>query len=171
MGQTDLHSAKSTNPPTTESHTPVSSPPAAFVERRSDQRYPTHDPAEVKVLPAGGARISAVVLDVSRLGLRVVLPAALHKGVEVKVAMEPGVVVLGQVRYCRRTVDGFQAGISIREVVYSDDQDQHVPDDRLVTYAAGKGLKVLDVLKLKDHLMRCAECRNRLAEYVSAQNK
>jgi hypothetical protein len=169
MSQTGLHSEKGTVAPTAQPQTPASNRTAAFVDRRLEPRYPTHDPAEVKVLPAGGVGTSGIVMDVSRLGLRVVLPSAIHKGVEVKVTIEPGVVVLGQVRYCRRILDGFHAGISIREVVYSsEEQDQHIQDDRLALYAAGKGLSAPEVLKLKDHVVRCAACRNRWTELLGA---
>src|SRR5262249_47593435 len=135
-----------------------------LLERRWEPRYTTNDPAAVKVVPAGNPHASGTILDVSRFGLRIELPIQLEKGAEVKITMPLGVVVLGQVRYCRQYGSIYQVGIATREVIYpADEQDDHLHDDALVLFAAGRGLTAAEVIKLKDHLLRCEECRLRLA--------
>lgn len=172
MSQPDVQTLKTSPPPTLQSQTPALRRASTFMERRWEPRYPTNDPADVKVLPAGTIKASGFVLDVSRFGLRLELPIALQKGAEVKVAMQLDVVILGQVRYCRGVEDVFQAGISIRDVVYSsEEQEQHVHDDRLGLYAGGKGLTVPEVLKLKDHMIRCAACRIRLGDFLDTRKR
>ena len=54
---------------------------ARLVERRREARYPTQDAAEVEVRHGEILRMPAMVVDVSRSGLRLELPAAVkHKG-------------------------------------------------------------------------------------------
>jgi len=145
---------------------------AALIERRWEPRYTTSDPAAVKVLPAGTTHASGLVLDISRFGLRVQLPMSLDKGMEVKVTMPLGVIVVGQVRYCRRVDSTFQVGISTREVIYPpEEQEQHLHDDALALFAGGRGLTASEVIKLKDHLMHCEACRIRLAAAPIPQHR
>ena len=137
----------------------------SLLERRWEPRYTTHDPATVKVLPAGKQQIPGIVLDISRFGLGVSAPVAMEKGVEVKITMPFGVVVLGQVRYCLAQESDFHIGVSTREVIYDrDEPDQHAHDDVLGLFVSGRGLTAPEVIRLKDHLLRCEECRLRLAE-------
>jgi hypothetical protein len=145
---------------------------AAIIERRWEPRYTTNDPAAVKVLPAGTTHAPGLVLDISRFGLRVQLPMALEKGMEVKVTMPLGVVVVGQVRYCRPVDSAFQVGISTKEVIYApEEQEQHIHDDALALFAGGRGLTAPEVIKLKDHLMHCVACRIRLADAPIPQHR
>ncbi len=144
---------------------PVRSRAERLLERRWEPRYTTHDPATVKVLPAGKQQIPGIILDISRFGLRVGAPVAMEKGVEVKITMPLGVVVLGQVRYCLHTESDFQIGVSTREVIYDqEEQEAHAHDDVLSLFASGRGLTAPEVIKLKDHLLHCEECRLRLAD-------
>ena len=148
-----------------ETASPVRSRAERLLERRWEPRYTTHDPATVKVLPTGRQQIPGLVLDISRFGLRVGSPVAMEKGVEVKVTMPLGVVVLGQVRYCLHRESDFQIGVSTREVIYDRDEPElHAHDDVLSLFASGRGLTAPEVIKLKDNLLRCEECRIRLAD-------
>jgi hypothetical protein len=136
-----------------------------LLERRWEPRYTTHDPATVKVLPAGKAQIPGVVLDISRFGIGIELPTALEKTAEVRITMPFDVVVLGQVRYSVPGQTGFHTGISTREVIYDrEESETHLHDDVLALFASGRGLTAPEVIKLKDHLIRCEECRIRLAD-------
>ena len=82
---------------------------------------------------------------------------------EVKVTMPLGVVVVGQVRYCRRVAAAFHVGISTREVIYApEEQEEHLHDDALALFASGRGLTAPEVIKLQDHLLHCEDCRVRL---------
>src|SRR6202140_3512321 len=118
MRQAELKSPEGPAVPMSESKGPALRRAAALIERRWEPRYTTNDPAVVKVLPAGTTHASGLVLDISRFGLRVQLPMSLDKGMEVKVTMPLGVVVVGQVRYCRPVDSAFQVGISTKEVIY-----------------------------------------------------
>jgi len=165
MRQAELQPPEGTAVPAPELKGPAHRRAEALIERRWEPRYTTNDPAAVKVLPAGTTHASGLVLDISRFGLRVQLPMSLDKGMEVKVTMPLGVVVVGQVRYCRRVDAAFQVGISTREVIYPpEEQEQHLHDDALALFAGGRGLTAPEVVKLKDHLMHCEACRIRLAD-------
>jgi len=171
MRHAELESQGDAAAPLTGSLRPAQRRAAALIERRWEPRYTTNDPATVKVLPAGTTQASGLILDISRFGLRVQLPMSLDKGMEVKVTMPLGVVVVGQVRYCRGADSAFQVGIATREVIYAlDEQDQHLHDDTLVLFASGRGLTAAEVIKLKDHLVHCEDCRIRLADAPIAQH-
>jgi hypothetical protein len=56
-------------------------------ERRRDARYPTSDPAEVEIFPQAVVREGALILDVSRSGLRVHLKTEAPKGTRLKIRL------------------------------------------------------------------------------------
>jgi hypothetical protein len=142
-----------------------------LVERRREVRYPTHDQAEVEVMYSAPLRLSATVLDISRSGLRLELNTLLGKGQHVKIVVGRQLVVFGEVRYCRRAGDGFQAGILIEDLFYPRPQPEaHIHDDDLGLYLIGKGLTVHEVIKLRDHLVTCELCRARLFETSAVLN-
>src|SRR5580698_3501999 len=70
------------------------------VERRSETRYQTQDPAEIEILPGPSEPFYGTVLDVSRSGLRVALTNRISRGQHVKVKLHRN-VIFGEVRYCR----------------------------------------------------------------------
>jgi hypothetical protein len=134
------------------------------VDRRSEARYPTQDPAELEILPGPTDPIYGTILDVSRSGLRVALPQRIDRGQQIKVKLRDN-VIFGEVRYCRAVSGAFQAGIRIQDLVRpTSRQDRHIADDPLSLYAIGKGLSVPEVIEVREHLVRCEACRVRLAE-------
>lgn len=134
------------------------------VERRSEPRYPTHEPAEIELLPIPGEPLYGTVLDVSRSGLRLSLPRRINRGEQVKVKLHQN-VIFGEIRYCRAVHGGFHAGLKIQDLVRPPARDgDHIADDPLSLYAAGKGLSVSEVIGVREHLIRCGACRARLAE-------
>jgi len=137
--------------------------PQPNAERRSEARYPTHDPAELELLPQPGGTIYGTVLDVSRSGMRMALRQRIDRGAQVKVKLN-GNVVFGEVRYCRAVSGGFHAGLRIQDVVYPPGHPhQHIADDPLSLYTVGRGLSVTEVIEIREHLGRCEACRGRLA--------
>jgi hypothetical protein len=139
------------------------------IERRRDARYPTNDPAEIHILPLNGPSLPATVIDVSRSGLRLELSTQLARGLGVEVVMPGDAVVFGEVRYCRRARDAFRVGIRIEDVVYSRlDQGEHIPENQLLLYLNGSGLKVPEVVRARDHLQHCQKCRVRFKHLSSA---
>jgi len=134
-------------------------------EKRRERRYPCNDAVAVRVLSIGPQHFSATVLDVSRSGLRLELAFPIVKGSEVQVTARSQVVIFGMVRYCRPAGECFHAGVLIRDIVRPRDLDAtHVHDDELSLYLVGKGLTMPEVIRVKDHLAICAECRTRLSD-------
>src|SRR5579872_4630465 len=98
---------------------------ARLAERRREARYPTQDPAEVEVRHGEMLRMPAMVVDVSRSGMRLELPAAVGRGEQVKITLPRQVMILGEIRYCRRAGIVYHAGVLIQEVFHgqaSEDQ-------------------------------------------------
>jgi hypothetical protein len=144
---------------------------ARLAERRRETRYPTCDAAEVEVRHGEILRMPAMVVDVSRSGLRLELPAAIGRGEQVKISLPRQVVILGDVRYCRRAGIVFHAGVLIQEVFYAEPVlDRHIGDDELSFFLVGKGLAVADIIKLREHLLDCETCRIRLGETDAVLN-
>jgi hypothetical protein len=149
----------------------VRDPAPLTIERRSEARYRTQDDAEFETLPGPNQPFFGTILDVSRLGLRVALRKRISRGEQVKVKLHHN-VIFGEVRYCRSVAEGFQAGLKIQDLVRAaGHQDQHITDDRISLYAVGKGLSVIHVIEVREHLGRCQQCRSLLAEKVEALNR
>jgi hypothetical protein len=144
-------------------------------ERRTETRYPTRgDPAELELVSAPSEPPSepmyGTVLDVSRSGLRVVLPRRMDRSEQVKVKLQ-GNVILGEVRYCRAVSGAFHVGIRIRELMRpTARQNQHIADEPLSIYAIGKGLSVPEIMQIREHLVLCDSCRARLAKQEAVLN-
>ena len=141
-----------------------------MAERRREARYPTRDVAEVEVRQGEMLRMPALVVDVSRSGLRLELPAAIGRGELVKISLPKQVVILGEVRHCRRAGIVYHAGVLIREVFRNPVPDQHISKDELSFYLIGKGLAAADIIKLREHLIECEACRIRLGETDAVLN-
>jgi len=90
---------------------------ASYDERRRETRIPTNDSAPVQVIsPATLECMDAKVLDVSRNGLKIGIPKFLTIGVILRVQLRT-LWILGEVRYCVQTEDGFCAGLYIQDCV------------------------------------------------------
>ena len=132
-------------------------------ERRRETRYPCQDPAEIRCLQGDGSSFSATVLDISKSGLRVEVAVHLTQGAQVEVFLPKQVVIFGEVRHCSRAGEMFHAGILIEEVFYSRDlSSEHLHDDQLSLYLAGRGLTARDVLAVGQHVRMCSACNKRL---------
>jgi hypothetical protein len=144
---------------------------ARLAERRREARYPTNDAAEVEVRHGEILRMPALVVDVSRSGLRLELPAAVGRGEQVKISLPRQVVILGEIRYCRRAGIVFHAGVLIQDVFQSQfAPGDHLSDEDLSFYLVGRGLAVADLIKLREHLIECEGCRIRLGETDAVLN-
>jgi hypothetical protein len=138
--------------------------PRLIIERRSEARYQTQDPAEIEAIPGPGEPFYGTILDVSRSGLRVALEKRVVRGEHLKVKLHRN-VIFGEVRYCRAVETGFQAGLKIQQLVRPEAHaTNHIADDSLLLYAAGKGLAVVEVIDIREHLGRCEACRARLLD-------
>jgi len=140
-------------------------------ERRREARYPTQDPAKVDVHYENISGMAATVLDVSRSGLRLELPQSISRGMQITISLSSQLVITGEVRYCRRAGNGFQAGILVQNATFPEPvNDQHIGDPELGFYLVGKGLSVAEIIALKAHLLTCKFCQGRLAEVNAILN-
>jgi hypothetical protein len=108
--------SKETVPDAIQQSNPSRLPHSRPDDRRRDARYATNDPAEVEVLHANVRHLSALVLDVSRSGIRLGIQERIAPGSQVKVTMPRQVVIFGEIRYCRRAGARFHAGVLIQQV-------------------------------------------------------
>jgi hypothetical protein len=144
---------------------------ALFLEKRREARYPTNDPADVEVVKGGIGRSSAIILDVSKSGIRLKLDFTIMRGAEVRITLQRNIIIYGQIRFCRPFEGGFEVGILIQDMSQNSElPSPHIEDDLLSLYVVGKGLTVPEVIKLKEHLVNCESCRIRLGEKDAVLN-
>jgi PilZ domain len=138
-----------------------STPP---LDRRRETRYATNDPVEIRVLDAGGGpQFSGRVLDVSRSGLRIEIPTQVSKGARLEVILPDGATIFGEARYCRRLPTHYHVGLAIEVVAYTQPLlTNHMRDTELSLYISGKGLSALEAIHVKNHLLTCTNCQERL---------
>jgi len=139
-------------------------------ERRAEIRYPAQDPAELELLPGPSEPMFGTILDVSRSGLRVVIPKHIDVNAQVQVKLHNN-VIFGEIRYCRAISGAFHVGIRIKDLVLpAGSQNRHIDADPLSLYAVGKGLSIPEVIEIREHLGRCGACRARLAQQHALLN-
>jgi hypothetical protein len=139
-------------------------------DRRAEIRYPAQDPAELQLLHGPSEPMFGTVLDVSRSGLRVVVPKRIDSGAQVRVKLHHN-FIFGEVRYCRAISGAFHVGLRIKDLVRPvGRQNRHMAEDALSLYAVGKGLSIPEVIDIREHLGRCGACRARLAEQHALLN-
>jgi len=94
-------------------------PPFSGSERRKEARYAVSEPATITVSqPAEFRPIDGQLVDVSRSGIRIRSPRAIHRGANLHVQLK-NMVVFGKARYCRtaKAPDAFEIGLAIDQVV------------------------------------------------------
>jgi hypothetical protein len=90
---------------------------AAEDERRRQPRMATDDPASIQILsPLTLERMDVRILDVSRNGLKIRSPRRLNTGAILQIRLRD-LFIMGEVRYCVQTPDGFYAGLYIQDCV------------------------------------------------------
>lgn len=148
---------------------PSPSPDSLFLEKRKEPRYPTKDLAQVDTFPFRGTPVPATVIDVSKSGLRLELRTPLERGSRVEIMIRASkTAIFGELRYCRQSGAVFHAGVLIEDVVYpSRNTTQHVHEDDLALYIAGKGLTAAEVLRISDHLSACNRCTRVMAQIAA----
>jgi PilZ domain len=174
MERSGLFVAGRVPPSSTAGENPTAfDPPTAETrgtDRRTEARYPAREPAELEALFSSTGPIYGTILDVSRSGLRIALPQRVDRGEQVKVKLRES-VIFGEVRYCRAASGIFHAGIRIQDLVRSGARpSEHLAEDALSLYAVGKGLSVSEVIEVREHLLRCGDCRDRVAQRQAILN-
>jgi len=132
-------------------------------DRRRELRYPCREIAEVRVLSGELGPLPALVLDLSRSGLRLEIGAALPQGRTIAVVLPREVIVFGRIRYCHSTREAFHAGVRIEDVFYANQVGggDHLHDHQLTLYLMKKGLTAAETFSVRDHLKRCELCAAR----------
>jgi len=155
------------NPAGDQSSTPSPTP----FDRRRETRYAATETVEISILDvAGGPRFSGTVLDVSRSGLRIEIAAPISKGVRVEIVLSDRAIIFGEARYCRRISTLYHVGVAIEVVYYAQPSlANHIRDNELNLYIDGKGLTVVEAIHVKNHLLTCTNCQNRLANAQNVQ--
>lgn len=109
-------------------------------------------------------RIDAWLVNLCPTGVRLRLKTIVETDAYFKIQLRSNTATLGKVR-CRPGADGFDISILMRDVTCSREaRSLHVDDDELLLYLAGKLLTGTDIIRLKNHLIRCKFCRILLAK-------
>lgn len=137
----------------------------AVHEKRRERRYPTNDPAKIKVSPFTAAPVPAKIVDVSRSGMKLELNTPLQRESRIEVMMLTSkAVIFGEIRYCRRFGSVYHAGVLIEDVVQSKPDTKHLAEDEISLYVVGKGLTAAEVIHVEEHLLRCDSCKQRMVD-------
>jgi PilZ domain len=87
------------------------------VEKRSEPRVPTDDPASMHILsPLIDERFAIRVLDASKNGLKLSASIHLQPGMLVQVRIRNSIAI-GEVRHCTKVGEEFHAGIRLDDVI------------------------------------------------------
>ena len=106
-------------------------------------------------------------MDVSRSGLRVECAAPIGKGQHLQIILPDRTVIFGNVRHCTRVSAGYHVGVAIEVVYYAHPlSEDHIPEKQLKLYADGGGLTALEAIHVKNHLLMCRNCGERLAKFA-----
>jgi len=137
----------------------------AVQEKRPERRYPTNDPVQVRAFPYTADAVPANIVDVSRSGMKLELTTPLPRETRIEVLLPlTKLAIFGEVRYCRRNGSVYHAGVLIGDVIQPKPDTKHLHDDEISLYIVGKGLTASEVLRVEEHLSRCAACKGRMVD-------
>lgn len=135
------------------------------VEKRRERRYPTMDAVEICIVESGRQQVAGTVVDVSRNGLRLELAVPISNGARLEIVLHTRAIIVGVARHCQSNEVGYHVGVFIEDIYYAQSISvKHLHDDQLSLYLVGKGLTVIEVIQIKDHLAACGACLKRLDE-------
>jgi hypothetical protein len=87
-------------------------------EKRRERRHATCQYVEVCLLDANNLRLSGMLRDISKHGMRIELDMPLKTGDRLEVLLQSKAIIFAEVRYCRRTGESYQVGSVIDDVYY-----------------------------------------------------
>ena len=90
--------------------------PAA--EKRRETRYAICEPVEVYLLDMNNLRLTGMLRDISKSGMRIELDMPVKAGDRVEILLQNKAIVFAEVRHCRRTGESYQVGTVIDDVYY-----------------------------------------------------
>jgi hypothetical protein len=129
-------------------------------ERRAEPRITSNNtPAELTIL--SGARtatiISAIVVSVSKSGLRLIADTRMGAGRQVRIKMDE-LTIFGEVRHSHARGAEFESGVKILEIIEGHGRCNRLTDAQIELLALGRGLRVRERLYANFHLRRCGSC-------------
>jgi hypothetical protein len=85
-------------------------------DNRKSPRVPADDAATIVILqPAHSGNFATRVLDISKEGMKLLVPGALTRGTTIQIRLRD-LFILAEVRYCLPADDAFHAGVLIQDV-------------------------------------------------------
>ena len=103
------------------------------IDRRRDPRFPTCARVEIELQNPVAQRMKGIVRDVSASGLRLEAQAAITVGTPIKISLDH-IVIHGEIRYCRPSGTGFNAGMLVHDVAGPQEYGE-LDDGELDIYA------------------------------------
>lgn len=91
------------------------------MERRSEPRFKTCQLIPLTILGDSGLLLTAIAVEVSARGMRIVLDRPIPVGAAVKLESDD-TLMLGEISYCRPESNGFVAGLRLDQVLRKSSQ-------------------------------------------------
>ena len=129
-------------------------------ERRAEPRIICNNtPAELTILNGvmTATTIPAIIVSVSKSGLKVIAGTRMGAGRQVRVKMD-ALTIFGEVRHSHARGDAFESGVKILEIVGGHDRCDRLTDAQIELLALGRGLGVRERVYANFHLRRCGAC-------------
>jgi hypothetical protein len=134
-------------------------------DRRTEPRLTCNNtPAELTILSPGVVTVTiipAVIVDVSKSGLRLLADTRMGRGQQVRIKMER-LLIFGEVRHCHAQAAMFVSGIRISDVVGDRGLCKRLTDEQIELLALGHGLSATERLYANLHVRRCEGCAEQL---------
>jgi len=129
-------------------------------ERRAEPRITCNNtPAELTILSGimTATTIPAIIVDVSKSGLRLIADTRMGAGRQVRVKMDE-LTIFGEVRHSHARGAAFESGVKILEIVGGQGRCNRLTDAQIELLALGRGLGVRERFYVNFHLRRCGPC-------------
>ena len=134
-------------------------------ERRTEPRLTCDNtPAELTILSPGVMTVTtipAIIVDVSKSGLKVVANTRMGSGQQVRIKMEK-LIIFGEVRHCHAQGAMFVSGVKISDVVGHCGLCNRLTDEQIELLALGRGLSAPERLYANYHARHCESCAEQL---------
>ena len=86
------------------------------IERRQEHGLPTNEEARIRELQRAGRPVACEIVDTSANRFRVRVADALVPGALVQI-FTSAVIIMAEVRHCRRSENGFEIGLAIESEI------------------------------------------------------
>lgn len=136
--------------------------PRTGAERRAEPRIACNNTqAEFTIIGTTVTTIPAVVVNISRSGLKLISNTRTSSGQQVRIKMEQ-FVIFGEVRHCRAQGPIFEVGIKISDVIGEHGICNRLTEEQIELLVIGKGLSTGERFLARWHIRRCTSCNERL---------